>query len=156
MSIIYKKGSLFDAPKGSLLVHACNARGVWGTGIAVEFKKRFPESFTFYHEFCEQEGKNLLGITILCPEENDYAVGCLISSDGYGKFKDVPEKILYNTRIAIPCILKENRPIHSNMFNSGLFNVPWEDTEKVLNEVMEEFRYKNDWTVWQPKEITNE
>jgi ADP-ribose 1''-phosphate phosphatase len=148
-TIVNVKGSLFDAPKGSILVHACNARGVWGTGIAVEFKKRFPESFDFYHELCMEEGNKLLGITILCPEENGYVVGCLISSDGYGKFKDSPEDILKNTRLALPCVLAENRPIHSNMFNSGLFAVPWADTEKVLLETMDKVGYTDPWTVWQ-------
>lgn len=143
------KGSLFNAPKGSILIHACNARGVWGTGIAVEFKKRFPESFEFYHQFCEEEGKKLVGLTLLCPEENGYVVGCLISSDGYGKFKDTPEDILKHTRLALPCVLTENRLIHSNMFNSGLFGVPWDETEKVLIEVMDKVGYTAPWTVWQ-------
>jgi ADP-ribose 1''-phosphate phosphatase len=149
MAILKLKGSLFDAPKGSLLIHACNARGVWGTGIAVEFKKRFPESYAFYHGFCEQEKDKLVGVSILCPEENGYAVGCIISSNGYGKFKDSPADILKSTRLALPSILQENRPIHSNMFNSGLFNVPWNDTEKILSEVLDEVGYKSDWTVWQ-------
>ena len=146
--IIHKKGSLFDAPKGSILVHACNARGVWGSGIAVEFKKRFPESFDFYKEFCDEEGKRLLGITILCPVENDYTVGCMITSDGYGKFKDPKEKILENTYTALLCVLAENRPIHSNLFNSGLFGVPWNETENKLKEAIRNMEYKKPWTVW--------
>lgn len=148
-NVLNVKGSLFDAPVGSILVHACNARGVWGTGIAVEFKKRFPESFDFYHEFCMEEGNKLLGVTILCPEENGYFVGCLITSDGYGKFKDSPEDILKNTRLALPCVLDTVLPIHSNKFNSGLFAVPWNDTEKVLLETMDKAGYTKPWTVWQ-------
>jgi ADP-ribose 1''-phosphate phosphatase len=131
------------------LVHSCNARGIWGTGIAVEFKNRFPESYAFYHEFCEQEKEKLVGVSILCPEENGYVIGCLITSDGYGKFKDTPEDILKHTRLALPCVLAENRPIHSNRFNSGLFNVLWDDTERVLLKAMDDAGYKSPWTVWQ-------
>jgi len=149
MSIIYKKGSLFEAPKDSILVHSCNSRGVWGKGIAAEFKRRFPESFEFYKEFCDEEKDNLLSLTLLCPEENDYVVGCLMVSKGYGKFKDSKAEILVSTRLALPCVLRENRSIHSCKFNSGLFGVPWEETEKILKEAMEEIKYTGTWTIWE-------
>jgi hypothetical protein len=32
--IKYHKMSLFDVPTGSVLVHAVNNQGVWGSGIA--------------------------------------------------------------------------------------------------------------------------
>lgn len=28
----YEKMSLFDAPPGAILMHGCNAQGVWGRG----------------------------------------------------------------------------------------------------------------------------
>ncbi|KAK4904538.1 ADP-ribose 1''-phosphate phosphatase, partial [Elasticomyces elasticus] len=33
-------GSLFDSPDGSALIHACNCMGVWGSGIANDFRER--------------------------------------------------------------------------------------------------------------------
>lgn len=53
MEIKYIKGSLFDAPEGYILTHACNAQGVWGSGIAKEFKKRKPLAFKNYNLFCK-------------------------------------------------------------------------------------------------------
>ena len=152
MPIVYKKGSLFEAPKGSMLVHAVSTKSVWGSGIAKEFKALFPESYTFYLEMCAEEGAKLLGLVIYCPEENGYNVSNLVTSLDYGCNKDPKEMILANTRTALHYLLEEThnvQPIHSCKFNSGLFGVPWEETEKVLLEVMEKVGYTKDWTVWQ-------
>jgi ADP-ribose 1''-phosphate phosphatase len=154
MPIVYKKGSLFDAPPGSTLVHAVSTRSVWGSGIAKQFKARFPESFVFYKEMCDEEGSDLLGIAIECPEENKYTVVNLVTSIDYGSNKDSKDKILASTRRALDnffwinnCIFEGE--LHSCKFNSGLFGVPWEDTEKILIEVMDKYSYTKNWTVWQ-------
>jgi ADP-ribose 1''-phosphate phosphatase len=151
MDIIYKKSSLFDAPKGSILVQAVNSKGVWGAGIAKEFKKHFPESFKFYKELCKEEGPNLVGTVIECPKEKDYQVCNLVISEGYGKFKDPKEMILFNTRTAVKFLLEynPNSDINSNKFNSGLFNVPWHETEKIILDIMKETGYSKEWTVWE-------
>lgn len=157
MPIVYKTGSLFDAPKGSILVHACNAQGVWGSGIAVEFKKRFPESFNVYHLGCC--GEDATGIGIVLPEEKQYKVGCLITSTNYGPKKDSVKTVLQNTKEALKMFfiasilpLNADVEIHSNKFNSGLFGVEWEKTEKILLDVMHEVGYNKVWTVWSPKQ----
>lgn len=151
MSIVHKIGSLFDAPPDSILVHAVSTRSVWGSGIAKEFKHRFPESFQFYKELCDEEGGRLIGTVIYCPKENDYYVNNLVTSLDYGDRKDSPAEILKNTRIALSFLLEDDNPIHSCKFNSGLFGVPWADTEKVLLDVMKEKGYTKEWTVWSPK-----
>lgn len=157
MPIVYKSGSLFDAPLGSTLVHAVSTRSVWGSGIAKEFKLRFPESFDFYKEMCQEEGGKLLGLVIYCPPENGYVVENLVTSLDYGDKKDSKDVILKNTRMALEAFFEyEHGPIHSCKFNSGLFGVPWEDTEKILLDVMNKYGYTEEWTVWCPiKEITN-
>lgn len=137
--IVYKKGSLFDVPKGAMLIHAVSTKSVWGSGIAKEFKNRFPESFAFYKELCKQEGEKLIGTVIYCPEENGYFVTPIVTSVDYGNNKDPQDEILKNTRIALEFLISNNvfrESIYSNKFNSGLFGVPWEATERVLNEVL--------------------
>jgi ADP-ribose 1''-phosphate phosphatase len=152
MSIVYKKGSLFDAPKDSILVHSCNAQGVWGSGIAKEFKIRFPESYEMYHLGCLDE--DATGLGILLPEENGYRVGCLITSKNYANKKDSIDVILNNTEAALQMffttqLLGSKDEIHSCKFNSGLFGVPWEKTEKILLDIMKEIGYTKEWTVWE-------
>lgn len=147
--IKYINGSLFDAPKGSVLVHAVNGQGVWGSGIAVDFKRLFPESFRWYQYWCKDPmpymGRPNATIYLV---ENGYRVGCLLTSIGYGDDKDPPAMILRRTKAAVSDILSlTDSPICSNKFNSGLFGVPWEDTEKVLESVIGE----REWTVYDPR-----
>jgi len=68
---------------------------------------------------------------------------------------DDQETIIYHIALAVEaCIKKCLRStedstviIYSNKFNSGLFGVPWEYTEEVINELLD--RYKRvEWVVY--------
>lgn len=148
--ILYLKQSLFDQPEGLYLAHGCNAQGVWGSGIAVSFKENYPNSMKEYSSFCIKNNRQS-GVHLITKEN----VVCLITSWGYANFVDSKEKILANTRLAVESFLKEyvqrndNKPIYSNKFNSGLFKVPWEETEAILKELTE--KYNVTWTVCDPK-----
>lgn len=48
-----KKGSLFDSDC-DWIVNTVNCVGVMGKGIALEFKKRYPEMFNDYREICKK------------------------------------------------------------------------------------------------------
>lgn len=48
-------GSLFDAPTPSI-GQGVNIRGVMGSGIAVEFRRRFPDMYEEYRELCLSGG----------------------------------------------------------------------------------------------------
>lgn len=149
MSLIYKKMDLFDAPKGSILVHAVNAQGVWGSGIAKEFKEKFPKAFLSY----EKESKNygMMAEFDFCVD-NEQAIGSLFTSKNYGLRVDSPDEILVNTTLVLNGFTQylddnayEDISIYSNKFNSGLFNVPWEKTEAILKVFVK--RYNLNWTV---------
>jgi ADP-ribose 1''-phosphate phosphatase len=158
MPIVYKQGSLFNAPKGSVLVHACNAQGMWGSGIAKQFNELFPQSYEEYKLICTLPEFSV-GQAFVLNLENDYRVGCLITSANYGQLRDSQEVILKNTRAALldilgatnklSCWIGEDQEIHSCKFNAGLFGVPWEETEKILLDVMKQIGYNKDWTVWE-------
>ena len=49
----YVEGDLFCSP-AQVLVNAVNTVGVMGKGIALEFKKRYPEMFLHYKEQCDK------------------------------------------------------------------------------------------------------
>ena len=51
--ILYVKGDLFQSP-AQVLVNTVNTVGVMGRGIALEFKRLFPEMYRQYREMCEQ------------------------------------------------------------------------------------------------------
>lgn len=137
--IITKQMSLFDAPAESAIMHAANALGVWGAGIAKEFKERFPNTYKQYNRYCTTEERNPVG-TVIVGYENDFVVGNLITSYCYGKDVDPPDEILKNTYNALNEFfeyLEEQhiKTVYCNKFNSGLFKVPWEDTEKLLEQM---------------------
>ena len=52
--ITYVKGDIFSSP-AKILVNAVNTIGVMGKGIALEFKKRYPDMFQEYTENCVKE-----------------------------------------------------------------------------------------------------
>jgi len=51
--ILYVKGNLFHSP-AQVLVNTVNTVGVMGKGIALEFKRLFPEMYHLYRELCER------------------------------------------------------------------------------------------------------
>lgn len=142
MAISYVKGDLFSAPRGSILAHACNVYGVWGGGIALAFKAKFPSAFEAYRAHCHSKTpEELVGTTYLVKsDEKDpgglYWIACLFTAAP----SDGPDQIASNTGPAIRHLnqlLKEkglSQPISMPMINAGIFGVPWEKTEKYLKE----------------------
>jgi O-acetyl-ADP-ribose deacetylase (regulator of RNase III) len=53
MSAAFVTGDLFNHPGLDALAHGCNCAGAMGKGIAVEFKKRWPDMFTEYKKRCD-------------------------------------------------------------------------------------------------------
>ena len=146
MIVVEKVGDLFDAPDEAVLIHACNCIGLWGAGIAAAFKTRYPEAFIKYREHCtSNDVADLNGSALLIPplEEDGpkHFVGCLFTSKRPGKGRDSPEEILQNTetamidlmqQIALKPEISEIRMCH---INSGLFNVPWENTKSLIEKL---------------------
>jgi ADP-ribose 1''-phosphate phosphatase len=143
MGLSYQKMSIFDAPQGSLLVHACNCKGVWGSGIAKEFADRYPEAFLKYKKYTSGYDHNQIIGTFFLHDfipNQFHKVGCLFTSVGYGRYKSPEKDILEYTESAIKDCLEymsylcsAMQPIiYSNKFNSGLFGIPWEKTELIL------------------------
>lgn len=138
---------LFNAPPGSHLLHACNCMGVWGSGIAVEFKERYPNAYRKYVLACQNKEQDLVG-TFEYVGDN---VVCLFTSVNYGPFVDDPALILKHTEKAFMSylcsviyncsLLHKRAPTKISMprINSGKFNVPWPKTEKVLEKVLKSF-----------------
>lgn len=129
------KMNLFDAPEGSLLVHAVNGKGVWGKGIAKEFKERFPKAYELYQLHCENYEEPLEYPAVVSPYENGYKIGSLLTSLNYGKQVSPKWEILKNTNKALEdlfTMFELPKEIYSNKFNSEAFGVPWEESLEIL------------------------
>lgn len=162
--ISHKKMSLFDAPKESIIVHACNSQGMWGSGIAKPFAQNYPHSYVDYKNFCNrwnQERETACGMAGFSEfhESENHWVGWIVTSHNYGPLKDSPEVIKINTTLALRELCKaiyrahpdhSSIDIYSNKFNSGLFAVPWEDSELILKIILRDFKRIN-WIVCDPE-----
>ena len=148
LNIEYKKGNLFaNLKEGAIHLHACNGQGKWGPVIAEQFKKRFPNSYLAYSKLPNKVGEGYI------LEEDDYKVGCLITSKYYGKRKDPPKKILVSTYLAVQKLLEsteeENILIQSPKINAGKFATPWDKTEEILIRACEKVGKEVTWIVWE-------
>lgn len=160
--VSYKKMSLFDAALESVIVHACNSQGVWGSGIAKTFKESYPHSFTDYTSFCNlanEERGTACGRASLSSfhKSEPHWVGWIVTSHDYGVNKDSVELIKVHTTLALHELCKKiytahpkethlSVDVYSNKFNSGLFSVPWKDSELILKTVLKDFKRIN-WIV---------
>jgi O-acetyl-ADP-ribose deacetylase (regulator of RNase III) len=54
MTIEYKNGDMFDEPTEAI-VNTVNCVGVMGKGVALEFKRRWPENFKAYKALCDAQ-----------------------------------------------------------------------------------------------------
>lgn len=157
-NIEYRKGNLFSAPKGVMLLHACNCQGRWGSGIALQFYHRFPQAYLAYNKHClaklprdRNERSPLVG-SHLVVEEKGYGIGCLFTSNAYAQRVDPPNLIVESTARALKSLFADPRAIskypeiHSPKINSNLFRVPWDKTEAVIREHLpKDVR----WIVWE-------
>ncbi len=70
--ILYVDGNLFQSP-AQVLVNTTNTVGVMGKGIALEFKRLFPDMYTGYRELCEQK-KFTIGMLWLHKSPNKWVL----------------------------------------------------------------------------------
>ena len=66
--IRYVKGDMFKSP-AKILVNAVNTVGVMGKGVALAFKKQYPEMFYRYKQLCEEKQLDI-GKLFLWRKEN--------------------------------------------------------------------------------------
>lgn len=148
--IKYQSGSIANAPIPSIVIHSCNCKGIWGAGVAKYFATSFPDAYQQYQQYCRKGAK--VGDALLIPTKSK-VVGCLFTSWGFGSEKDSPSEILLATNKALDNLFYaiEERgyrylPIHSPKINSGLFSVPWEQTERLIESKILNSQIK--WTIW--------
>ncbi|KAF2753063.1 hypothetical protein EJ05DRAFT_480773 [Pseudovirgaria hyperparasitica] len=168
LSITTTHGDIFSvAPSRTVFIHACNCAGVWGTGIAAEFRLRYPKANTRYASYCKKNPSDAKpGTALLIPpspaseqkNEPQHYVGCLFTSRHYGRRKDVPARILANTGPALLDLLRQIRDARNVgedvgelricKINAGKFAVPWEDTLKALRSLKLEPGMESEITIF--------
>lgn len=167
LQLTYRKGNMLaDAPKGCVLVHACNTQGHWGAGIAKAFKAQYPKAYAAHHKFCTSDHTKSDPVRtgtaqLLRPQDNDqeHWIGCVFTSAKYGKGKDKPEQIIKNTSKSMQMLLELISQVDDQVgevrmckINSGKFGVPWEETEETIKGITLKSHWRTKIEVWEPED----
>ncbi|KAF2719075.1 hypothetical protein K431DRAFT_287100 [Polychaeton citri CBS 116435] len=158
------RGDLFHdphpPPRGALLLHACNCTGTWGAGIAKAFRIQYPAAYRAYRSHCLDNAPEP-GSALLIPPpspasssggstggggggeaDRGHYIGCLFTSRGKGKTKDSAAAILEATGRAMGELVGRVGEVGEGVtevrmprINAGLFEVPWEETRRVVEAV---------------------
>ena len=86
MSITYKKGNVVDAlinGEVDALLHCCNAKGLMGSGIALEIKNRIPSAYEVYKQN-HQLGNTTVG-EYQRPDGSYGFVMNMVAQENYGR-----------------------------------------------------------------------
>lgn len=167
LQLTYHKGDMFGgAPRGCVLVHACNTQGHWGAGIAKAFKIQYPVAYTDHNNFCTKDHSKSnpvpTGTTqLLAPRDENMGhwIGCMFTSAKYGKGKDKSDRIIRNTFESMQMLLQlisqvdeEISEIRMCKINSGKFGVPWEKSEEAIKSITLKPGWRSTIQVWEPAE----
>jgi O-acetyl-ADP-ribose deacetylase (regulator of RNase III) len=79
--IRYLKGDLFRS-KARTLVNPVNCKGVMGKGLALEFRRRWPEMYHEYRRYCQTEDFRV-GRPILLMGDVDRSILCFPTKDDW-------------------------------------------------------------------------
>ena len=141
MPIKYVSGDIFlNQHNVQAFAHGCNCQGVMGAGIAVRFKKDYPEMFNEYRRLCKSKPRQFnLGDAFLWKEQGKPFVFNLGTQESPGRHAtyQAVEKSLVSmisqaevegiTSISIPRI------------GSGYGGLKWEKVREIIEKVFEKW-----------------
>lgn len=136
--------SLFDAPNDCWIAHSCNIEGIWGSGVAAQLKVVSPLAFERYKNSCDRDYPGLLLGSFSASYFDDlFNIANLFVSSIDSRSPDLPEEILMNTTTSLYAFFKyiqfHNTDVYIPKLNSGVFNVPWEKTEKIVRTLSDRY-----------------
>ena len=133
--IRYIEGDIFKSP-AQVLVNTVNTVGVMGKGIALEFKKRYPDMFQLYRETCDKR-RLKTGSLILCYEPDHWIL--LFPTKEHWRN---PSRIDYiETGLSKFCRTYAEKGITSIAFprlGCGNGELNWEDVRPVMEKYLKE------------------
>lgn len=129
-----RNGDLFSAPSG-LICHQVNCKGKMGAGIALTFRKKYPEAYRLYAELCYNNTPDKLLGTCLVYKN---AV-CMFAQDGYGSGVQTKYDAFRNCCKYLANTARENNMIINMPYGIGC-GLAGGDWIKVYSILREEFK----------------
>lgn len=143
--IIYKKGDLLEAPE-DIIAHGCNAVGGFGSGVAGQIAKKYPEAKYSYKNEHEYGSLQLGYIDVVTIRENLKVQKRIINCVTQQEY--LPRGICHANYDAInECMLKVKRyakamgnlSIAIPKIGCGLAGGDWQIVEKILEVVFYDY-----------------
>lgn len=125
-------GDIFDS-QCIALVNPVNCVGVMGKGLALQFKKEFPENFLAYQEACKQRTIGIGKLFIF--EENEHII---INFPTKRHWRD-PSRLSY-IDLGLKDLLKYNfKSIALPPLGCGLGGLQWFDIRRLIYNKLEDY-----------------
>ena len=152
--ILFKNGDIFES-KCEAIVNTVNTKGVMGKGLALEFKKRFPQNFIAYKKACI-ENKVTVGKIFIFDNglfENTRYIFNFPTKDHY-KAKSKIEYIQDGLLDMIRKIKELNiKSIAIPPLGCGLGGLEWNKVKKVIIDYCENLNDSIDFIIYEPIEV---
>jgi O-acetyl-ADP-ribose deacetylase (regulator of RNase III) len=128
--IEHRTGDLFKSDI-TALAHGCNTVGAMGAGIAVEFKRRFPQMYLAYRDLC-RTGQFKGGEVLVWDDDAPYTIFNLATQAHW----QLPAKPEYIEQAVIKMLIEAGRrgisQIAMPRIGAGLGSLRWYEVEEIL------------------------
>lgn len=135
MTTVFLKGDLFHDSGLDALAHGCNCAGAMGKGIAVEFRRRFPQMYVEYKKRCDDGRFQPGDVFPWC--EGEITVFNLATQKTW---RSQAEIFAIETAVRAMVALAEKsaiRRIGLPRIGAGLGGLPWKPVRKLLQRIGE-------------------
>lgn len=141
----YIKGDLLSVKSG-IIVHGCNAQGVFGSGCALAVKQKYPEAYKKYAQDI-RDGMHLGGVSWYI-DPTGLQIGSAITQEFYGRDSniryvsyDAIEKAMHNVFFAAKW---KNVSVAIPYIGSGLGNGSWSVISAIILDCAKRQKYSED------------
>ena len=131
------KGDIFLIPGVTSYAHGCNCAGAMGKGIAVQFRKKFPDMYMRYHNMCLSGNFNP-GDVYDYQYSSDGHVYNLATQKYYGTNGQYAKLQYIEKSVSKMMELAESFGVKSialPKIGAGLGGLDWDDVKKVIGRI---------------------
>lgn len=133
MPTIFVSGDMLHDSSLDGISHGCNCAGAMGSGIALEFKQRFPDMFMEYRDRCKK-GTFQLGDVFVWEGEKQIVFN-LGTQKTWGRCASLAA---IETSVAKMLSIAEKRNlarVGAPRIGAGLGGLKWEDVKKLFEQI---------------------
>ncbi len=131
------KGDIFNISGVSSYAHGCNCAGAMGKGIALQFRRKYPEMYLEYKAMCKNGIYNPGDVF-----DYNYGDGHIynLGTQATWRTKARIEYIEQSVKTMLELAVRENvTKIAIPAIGAGLGGLKWEDVKDVLNRVSADY-----------------